>query len=1004
MKRLQTICFAILFSAISSFACQVEIVLNPAENNYVAQVTGVDDYTLVWQDGTIGDTYPVSNLDSLICVNLVTTDTFCNITTCYDIIPQFCSVSLELDTVTNTVCAIADGIAPFTYIWETGETSECINYFGPGVYCVTVVDAVGCYVYQTETFLDGCGTDIYRALDDPLQLYTANTGTWPFTYLWSDGSTDSYVTAAVGDEYCVTVTDATGCVATDCYIVDSTDCSVIIHPLSFTGYEYTLITETSGIAPFEYEWSTGEITPEIFVNSTGTYCVTIIDATGCVSSACTDIFVDCNTFITASDTGGLTLLTANGYGNAPFEFVWHNGETGSVIEVFGPGEYCVDMIDAQGCHSSACYIVGNNICQVEITEVYNSDGLVGLQAVADGVPPFEFIWSDGSVGDYLPFPDPNQDYCVTVFDASGCAAEACWSGNSNCYVNICLHEVTGIISLEATAFGNPPFQFTWNTGEVGDVIVPTTSGQYCVEMTDANGCVATTCYTVDFPFCEVEILEIPDSLTGDIILFANGNGAGSLEYFWNDGSVGPYIYNPDPNFTYCVTMVDTVGMCEATACQDIGNCNVVIYEIDTLGAIQLTADYAANIPADFYWSTGETTQTIAVYEPGTYCVEAVFANGCVAMDCYEVVDTNYGCWVQILESIDTGGNPTLSAFTLGMPPFNYEWSNGETTESILINSIGEYCVTVTNALGEVCTDCHYYDLPVYTNDIVGELYLSDPNSIVSIVVELFKINDTGPAELVDSFYVLVHGGVESQYYFNDVPDGEYYVRASQEYDGTAELYVPTYHFSSITSDDAQIITTPHLLSEWHSILMVPVDLMNGPGAITGVVTDDMGRSFAVEDGVSVILTDLQGSAMDYEASGADGQFKITNIALGEYYLVVDVPGLPTAKKRISITADDPVRDGIVIEVSEEGITVGVKNPLQKELSAIPNPASNFVQVAGLEKQSTVQLFNINGSAFSEPQELVPGQKLWVGDLVDGVYFLKVQNAEKETVLKILINN
>ncbi|HMQ49147.1 MAG TPA: carboxypeptidase regulatory-like domain-containing protein [Saprospiraceae bacterium] len=50
----------------------------------------------------------------------------------------------------------------------------------------------------------------------------------------------------------------------------------------------------------------------------------------------------------------------------------------------------------------------------------------------------------------------------------------------------------------------------------------------------------------------------------------------------------------------------------------------------------------------------------------------------------------------------------LSAIVFGVAPFAYSWNTGEATASISANAPGEYCVTMTDALGCSASACFYY--------------------------------------------------------------------------------------------------------------------------------------------------------------------------------------------------------------------------------------------------------------------------------------------------------
>ncbi|HVZ42139.1 MAG TPA: SBBP repeat-containing protein, partial [Candidatus Kapabacteria bacterium] len=108
--------------------------------------------------------------------------------------------------------------------------------------------------------------------------------------------------------------------------------------------------------------------------------------------------------------------------------------------------------------------------------------------------------------------------------------------------------------------------------------------------------------------------------------------------------------------------------------------------------------------AEYRWSTGETSQTIAVHDPGTYQVR---------------VKNSYGCWSQqsnvvrvivfplptpvirnLLPTTFCEGDSTILAVT----PSNYAsylWSTGARTPMITVKTEGVYTVTVTDSNG--CT-------------------------------------------------------------------------------------------------------------------------------------------------------------------------------------------------------------------------------------------------------------------------------------------------------------
>lgn len=99
---------------------------------------------------------------------------------------------------------------------------------------------------------------------------------------------------------------------------------------------------------------------------------------------------------------------------------------------------------------------------------------------------------------------------------------------------------------------------------------------------------------------------------------------------------------------------------------------------------------------DFLWSTGETTHSITVTQPGTYWVTVnENTNNCVLTD--TIVLTGWDLPVVDVTG-DTmkcqGETGTLTA--TGGPFLSYKWNTGATTPSINYSTSGTYVVTVTN--------------------------------------------------------------------------------------------------------------------------------------------------------------------------------------------------------------------------------------------------------------------------------------------------------------------
>jgi len=213
--------------------------------------------------------------------------------------PMQITATTTLPTCTYDNCdgsisvSVTGGTPPYTY---SPTTNLCV-----GLHLVTVTDANGCVATVNR----------YLWLDSPIHIapgssgtaLVANTGSAtvyhygaianpPITYDWSNGDSTQTIFNLAKGNYCVTVTDATGCERTSCvYIYEGCGAITIFSaPASAPGAnDGSAIAYPTGTPPFSYSWSNGIAQQSASYFHPGVYCVTTTDATGCQAIACTEI-------------------------------------------------------------------------------------------------------------------------------------------------------------------------------------------------------------------------------------------------------------------------------------------------------------------------------------------------------------------------------------------------------------------------------------------------------------------------------------------------------------------------------------------------------------------------------------------------------------------------------------------------------------------------------------------------------------------------------------------
>jgi predicted RNA-binding protein with TRAM domain len=334
--------------------------------------TGIPPYTYLWDNGETGESIPVS-VGDVHCVT-ITDAAGCVADTCvtveYNGLDSFCFADIYTyaDSSGNITLEAIDGFiiwppgvpGTISYQWSTGDTTSSIVVNDLGEYCVTItVD--NCSADACVTLSDiGCSVTI--GCDPPGTFTAFGTGLYPLTYEWSTGDVSPTIPVVVGETYCVTVTDALGCVTDTCMTADSiviwppdTLCDVFIE-YWLTGAGVTLFANTFPFWELDYQylWSTGETTSSIMAIPGETYCVTVTsNFDTCVASSCIDLEdMDCSDVFVICDPDGT--IGAFSSGVPPFTYLWSTGDTTEFIIGENDSTYCVTITDAFDCMVDTC--------------------------------------------------------------------------------------------------------------------------------------------------------------------------------------------------------------------------------------------------------------------------------------------------------------------------------------------------------------------------------------------------------------------------------------------------------------------------------------------------------------------------------------------------------------------------------------------------------------------------------------------------------------------------
>ncbi len=185
------------------------------------------DGTYLWSNGATTQGITVTT-GGQYCVT-VTKENGCTATTCMDV-PAIsdCSVYIETWSWPDSTIQLhaSTNASNAQYLWNTGETNSVITLSGPGFYSVTITTPDGCMASDSAYMSSpNCYVYVYPqwSPDSILTSMQALAGINPVAYLWDNGATTQSVPVDGSESYCVTVTTANGCTASDCYDIPTSN-------------------------------------------------------------------------------------------------------------------------------------------------------------------------------------------------------------------------------------------------------------------------------------------------------------------------------------------------------------------------------------------------------------------------------------------------------------------------------------------------------------------------------------------------------------------------------------------------------------------------------------------------------------------------------------------------------------------------------------------------------------------------------------------------------------
>ena len=468
---------------------------------------------------------------------------------------------------------VSGSVPPYTYLWNTLDTSTSLINIGAGNYHVDIVHNNGCIdsldislseptPFQTTIILsDINGYNICNDGQDGFIDLTVSGSVPLYSYVWNNGDTTEDLGNLGAGSYYYTVTDQNGCITTDTIEITEPILNIqesVTDVSCFGGINGSVLVSVSGsTAPYYIFWDNNINTSLL---SAGTYSYQIIDSIGC-SYNDSLIVSDPDSFVVIEN---ITNVSCYGFNDGEIVLDVTGATPPYIVDWFGfstinmsAGTYNFTILDSNNCAYSEIAIVSEPNQIGVLNQVVDpscgntNDGSVSL-LISGGTPVYYVDWGVNN---------PNSlaigTYEFVIIDDNNCldSNSVTLIAESNIQVIADVTEIScnsfcdGAIDLQING-GVAPYIVDW----FGLNSAALCEGLVSYNLIDAVGC----SYSESFLMVPPDSVELIINQIG-MQLEANASGGISpYSYEWfND--LGSLINNQNVNITsngnyYCIAI------------------------------------------------------------------------------------------------------------------------------------------------------------------------------------------------------------------------------------------------------------------------------------------------------------------------------------------------------------------------------------------------------------------------------------------------------------------
>ncbi|MES2620894.1 MAG: hypothetical protein V4615_08580, partial [Bacteroidota bacterium] len=227
---------------------------------------GTNPYAYLWSNNAV--TPVLNNLCPGVYICTITDFKGCSDTTVATVNATGSTLNVST-TVSHVTCSVnsgslsasvTGGVPPYSFEWNTGDTTTLVSGLAAGLYTVSVTDSSGCAGFAIDTVLDLRSYNYYvfvSATNTNCGINGTATaqpqgGVPPFTYIWNTtpAQTTATATGLVPGTYSVSVTDSAGCQRTGTVQIINGGCNNVIEGIIFHDVNGNCVLDSSeGLLP-----------------------------------------------------------------------------------------------------------------------------------------------------------------------------------------------------------------------------------------------------------------------------------------------------------------------------------------------------------------------------------------------------------------------------------------------------------------------------------------------------------------------------------------------------------------------------------------------------------------------------------------------------------------------------------------------------------------------------------------------------------------------------------